>query len=358
MRKIIYKQSHLKKIIDFGVNMIFENADQQTMIVLLQKDTQNTKHDIDYIKFGSKFLIKEIKKILQNPKERKGVLISHKKIPKFYNEKDNLTFSSSKNEIILNKIDDKENFKFDGKKEIIQGIIGGPDKAFIVKSNELRKFNSKEKNYLKMFHTNTQRYSTVDTEKYILYLSNKNIDDKNIDDHPNIKNQLLEHKEKLRTRREVLKGSIRWFNLWWARDERFFKEGPKIIFASRTKGRNFTFEDNFFYGSRNLFFIKSVRVNLKYITAILNSQLMYFYMNERLKHTGDLLQLDKNQFMKIPLHRTSKNEQQPFIDLVDKILTAKQQKQDTTALETQIDQMVYQLYQLTDKEINIIENKK
>ena len=359
MRKIIYKQSHLKKIIDFGVNMIFENADQQTMIVLLQKDSQNTKHDIDYIKFGSKFLIKEIKKILQNPKERKGVLISHKKIPKFYNEKDNLTFSSSKNEIILNKIDDKENFKFDGKKEIIQGIIGGPDKAFIVKSNELRKFNSKEKNYLKMFHTNTQRYSTVDTEKYILYLSNKNFYDKNIDDHPNIKDFFTPYKIDLLKKKVMYKTPNKpYFYLHRERDERFFKEGPKIVWAKRTEGRKFTYTKKSLYGTANLFFIKSVRVNLKYITAILNSQLMYFYMNERLKHTGDLLQLDKNQFMKIPLHRTSKNEQQPFIELVDKILTAKEQGRDTRTLETQIDQMVYQLYNLSDEEVRIVEGGK
>ena len=62
--------------------------------------------------------------------------------------------------------------------------------------------------------------------------------------------------------------------------------------------------------------------------------------------------------MKIPLHRTSKNEQQPFIALVDKILTAKQQGQDTTALESQINQMVYKLYDLTDNEIKIIEKTK
>ncbi len=62
--------------------------------------------------------------------------------------------------------------------------------------------------------------------------------------------------------------------------------------------------------------------------------------------------------MKIPLHRTSKNEQQPFIALVDKILTAKQQGQDTHTLESQINQMVYKLYDLTDNEIKIIEKTK
>lgn len=35
----------------------------------------------------------------------------------------------------------------------------------------------------------------------------------------------------------------------------------------------------------------------------------------------------------------------------------KKQGQDTTALEKQIDQMVYQLYELTEEEIAIVEGK-
>lgn len=36
----------------------------------------------------------------------------------------------------------------------------------------------------------------------------------------------------------------------------------------------------------------------------------------------------------------------------------KQQNQDTTALEKEIDQLVYQLYKLTDEEIKIVEGEK
>ena len=41
--------------------------------------------------------------------------------------------------------------------------------------------------------------------------------------------------------------------------------------------------------------------------------------------------------------------------LVDKILLKKQEGKDTQAEETQIDQLVYQLYDLTEEEIKIIE---
>ena len=62
--------------------------------------------------------------------------------------------------------------------------------------------------------------------------------------------------------------------------------------------------------------------------------------------------------------------QQPFITLVDQILTAKQQppsspfsngelsNADTSTLEKQIDEMVYKLYTLTPEEISIVEGKR
>jgi hypothetical protein len=62
--------------------------------------------------------------------------------------------------------------------------------------------------------------------------------------------------------------------------------------------------------------------------------------------------------------------QQPFITLVDQILAAKKQhtplsplnrgefkNTDTSALEKQIDEMVYKLYGLTEEEIAIVEGK-
>jgi len=134
MRKKIYENCHIDKIIDFGTNMIFENVGQQTMIFILSKTKTNKEHHINFIKFNNKISNSEIAKVLLYDKENESISKSTKVIPKFFDEKENLTFSSSKNENILTKIDQKKNFEFDGKKEIIQGIIGGPDKAFIIRA--------------------------------------------------------------------------------------------------------------------------------------------------------------------------------------------------------------------------------
>ena len=48
-----------------------------------------------------------------------------------------------------------------------------------------------------------------------------------------------------------------------------------------------------------------------------------------------------------------------FIELATKILAAKKSNPnaDTTTLETEIDQLVYQLYNLTEEEIKIVEEQ-
>jgi hypothetical protein len=54
------------------------------------------------------------------------------------------------------------------------------------------------------------------------------------------------------------------------------------------------------------------------------------------------------------------HKQQPFITLVDQILTAKQKdpNADISALEREIDKMVYDLYGLAQEEVAIVEGNK
>jgi len=100
-------------------------------------------------------------------------------------------------------------------------------------------------------------------------------------------------------------------------------------------------------------------LSLKYILCILNSKLMSFY------HKHKFLDIEKVVFQKIlianckkfPIPEISEKEQKPFIELVDKILEKKKNGEDTTKEEREIDKMIYQLYELTDVEIAIIEGK-
>jgi len=101
------------------------------------------------------------------------------------------------------------------------------------------------------------------------------------------------------------------------------------------------------------FLIKS---NSRYLLAILNSNLIAFLMNIwSISRRGGYLEYKVQYIEKIPIKNISEKEQKPFIDLVEKVLAGRVNDNDTSDLENQIDQMVYQLYNLTKEEINIIE---
>ena len=59
----------------------------------------------------------------------------------------------------------------------------------------------------------------------------------------------------------------------------------------------------------------------------------------------------------IPIPEASKEQQQPIIDLVDKILVAKKEnpQADTSGLEKEIDEIVYHLYGLTYDEVLVVD---
>ena len=61
---------------------------------------------------------------------------------------------------------------------------------------------------------------------------------------------------------------------------------------------------------------------------------------------------------KMPVPEISVKDQQPIISLVNRILSAKESdpKANTSALEAEVDKLVYSLYGLTKEEIKIIEN--
>jgi hypothetical protein len=97
-------------------------------------------------------------------------------------------------------------------------------------------------------------------------------------------------------------------------------------------------------------------IDNRYLLAILNSKLLDYY-NKQMYITNQqgFPQILMTDLELLPIKITE--EQQPFIDLVDQILAAKAANPaaDTSALESEIDRMVYDLYGLTEDEIEIIE---
>ncbi|NHA47472.1 DUF7149 domain-containing protein [Helicobacter pylori] len=105
-------------------------------------------------------------------------------------------------------------------------------------------------------------------------------------------------------------------------------------------------------------------INPLLILGVLNSSFMSWYARENFKDkhmSGGYLGLNKGNLEKLPMFELTKSNKptaDKIIALVDKILQAKEKdpKANTQELEKEIDALVYQLYNLTDEEIKIIED--
>ncbi len=98
----------------------------------------------------------------------------------------------------------------------------------------------------------------------------------------------------------------------------------------------------------------SKNVDLRYLLGVMNSH----YASVLLTNLrGGDYHIYPEHIRNIPIPSATKDQQQSIIDLVDKILAAKKKnpKTDTSDLESQIDEIVYGLYDLTGPEIDIIE---
>ncbi|MEI7840535.1 MAG: TaqI-like C-terminal specificity domain-containing protein, partial [Methylococcaceae bacterium] len=96
----------------------------------------------------------------------------------------------------------------------------------------------------------------------------------------------------------------------------------------------------------------------EFFLALINSRLLnWFYANSFSNNSNLTVNISKTFLEKLPIPRVPETEQQPFIELVDKILADKKAGNDTSALEREIDGLVYGLYGLSDEEILIVEGK-
>ena len=93
----------------------------------------------------------------------------------------------------------------------------------------------------------------------------------------------------------------------------------------------------------------------KFILAILNSKLSDWLFRK----TSTNNHCNMYELIELPIPTASKSQQQLIIALVDKIICAKKadRMSDTSKLESEIDRRIYQLYELCEDEIKIIERK-
>jgi adenine-specific DNA-methyltransferase len=384
LRNKVVRDSQIIEMIDFGSYMVFKDASIQTMNFILKKNATKDNYSFLHSKLVNHSnsaldaisLLKQkkiINNVILNPKLKRQDFIDNY-----------LVFGNKEDSKLLTKIKSKANFTFDKKLELTQGIVAPQDTVnkkssallnipistgiFILTNNEAQKLSlsQKELSLLKPLFTSIQvkRYFTDRNSDFkVIYTTSSFKDPNSLNSYPKIKS----HLDKFQP---AITSSNKPYGLHRSRKESFFK-GSKIIALRKCSNLPiFSFSDFDCYVTQSFNVIKSNRINLKYLTAILNSKLIRFWLLKKGKMQGDNFQLDTGPLLDIPIvNSKDKTEVTKLAQLVDDITLAKQNQTNATtqkeqefldkkivSIENQINVMVYDLYDITPIEVLIIES--
>ncbi|EJA5428527.1 Eco57I restriction-modification methylase domain-containing protein [Campylobacter jejuni] len=378
LRNIVLEESQILSLVDFSSFMVFDSASIQTMIMSFQKIKPPKNYEFHFAKITTQTPIYEdALSLLKNEKTQNNEILKINLTPKKFIDK-TLNFTKSDYEELFNKIQKYGKFYLE-EREVAQGIVY-PQENINKKSLEIlgnnfylgqgiQKLTNEEVENLNLLKNekillkpifesdNIQKYFVKRYNYFWVIYTNSSFKNPNsMDNYPNLKKHLDKFKK-------VITSDNKPYGLHRARDEKFFTGSPRIVALRKCVGEpKFSYVDFDCYVSATFYVIKTQRINVKYLTAILNSKLIAFWLKHKGKMQGNNYQIDKEPLLNIPIVTiNSKNQKiaDEFINLVDEILKAKEQDKNanTQELENKINSLTYKLYNLTEDEIKIIEGK-
>ena len=377
-RNKVLNTTKIEEYIDFGEYLVFDSADVLTMIFTLNKTPKLENYYTNYSKVLDKTIKEEeIKEFLLGIKNKKTKKYSSLVCNKNLIDR-NIVFLDDKIIKILNKIEGKKNFILDKNKEIAQGIVTPNDSVnkksleilgesyrlnegiFNLCTEELKylNLNKNELQLIKPLYTSKEInrfYTNENNLNWIIYTDSsfKNIEKMN--DFPKLKYHLDRFVD-------VISSDNRPYGIHRARNEYFFK-GEKILSLRKCVNRPlFSYVDFDSYVNQSYYVIKSERINLKYLTALLNSKLIAFWLKHKGKMQGNNFQVDKEPLLDIPIMSIKNNPKilNKICNIVDEIIYSYQtdnRLNHISKLEEELNKIFYSLYELTNEDIEYLNLK-
>ena len=369
MRKHISKEGTIKMLVNFGDNMVFESASQQTMIFNIQKNAEKLDFTVKY---------SELMKDIESGDELTEFLMQKKCDGfKYFSSRLNRTtfedgasiqflderISQVIDSILLNKStylqkDEITNGIHPHHAKVtnkmlsdLEGAIQG-DGIFVLNSSEVDDMNldDYEKNLLKKCYSSKDinRYYFNDSNpEWIIYTESKFKDIKYIEQYPNIKRHLDKFNK-------VITSDNKPYGLHRARNKEFFDD-EKIVSLRKCSVPTFSYISTESYVLAEYYIIKTKRMNMKYLTTILNSKLVKFWLRFMGKMQGKNFQVDKEPLLKIPIVIGTDEQIDRLLYLYDKRVGMNNEN-DISMIELEIDNIVYDIYNLEEDYRHLIED--
>ncbi|MFC1557418.1 Eco57I restriction-modification methylase domain-containing protein [candidate division KSB1 bacterium] len=367
------KQFQIEKLVDFGELKVFEDSATFPLIMIIEKHPQLSKP-----------LYAPIKKLHPKKWEQTGLLEADVTATGFQLEDGALSPSGF---ALVNKgmTDIIEKMKAIGMPldnyvngKIYYGIKTGFNKAFVIDKRTRENLiheDPKSEEIIKPFVVgdDIRKYQCNFRERYLIF-ARRGID---IDEYPAIKSYIQKWERQLTPKRNRedktgrKPGNYQWYEIqdtiaYW---EEF--EKPKIVWPEIAMENRFAWDNKNYYFNKTSFIMPS---NDFYLLGLLNSHLVWSFLKRICPVLGDpdkrgRLTQQKVYIEQIPIVKTNNEVKSKINKSVETVLSLKQEfvavfgaaqknriKIQIEDLEREIDRLVYNLYGLSSKEIEIVES--
>ena len=234
-----------------------------------------------------------------------------------------------------------------------RGIVTGLNKAFVIDQVTRDRLVAQDPSSAEIIKPwlrgrDVKRWYVEWDQRYLLWMY-QGIE---IEEYPAVLEYLSGYREALARRWEPSRGQCEWYELrpcdYYAEFEK-----PKILWPDIAKRCEFAFDNRNLYPDCTLFIIPDTDL---YLVGILNSAIVeWFYGNVSPTIQQDFLRFKRIYLSQIPIPQAAGAQRAAMESLVCKLLDAGGQGPHAEAWERELNTVGYEVYGLTDAEINLIE---
>ena len=228
------------------------------------------------------------------------------------------------------------------------------DGIFVLNNFELEDLNltSGEEKVLRRYldGKDVTRYSIVFDNRYLIY------SDAEAKERIRLEETFSNIRSHLNRMSKYITSSNAPYGIHRARKKQNF-ESEKIISPSMFRLNQFAYDtDGFYVGmSFNVINQANDKYSLRYLCGILNSKFALYWFYQNGKHRGAGVDIGVDKLRDFPMPEEATTKANAIDSIVNEIISLKRNNADTHMLEEQIDSIVYELYDLSDEEVTVVE---
>ncbi|WP_175935144.1 N-6 DNA methylase [Corynebacterium sp. Marseille-P4321] len=335
-RNKVIEEARIERFVDFGAYNVFKEAGIQTMIMICRKSNAEPRYEFPYQKLEIRNARESDVTDFLTQVDTEGSLRFTTRLDRAEALNETITFVPPKAGRIIETIAANGSFFIDSKTEIFSGIDGqetvrkkdaerlsqiatqpiqSGDGIFVLTREELKakNFGAKDMELVRPIFSTTEInrfFASNSTDSFVIFTDSSFRDPKSLDEYPGIKRHLDPYQP-------IMTSANKPYGLHRPRDTKIYS-GERIFVVRKSVGRpRFSYVDFEAYFNRTFNVIKTDRIDNKFLTGVLNSSLVAYWLKFQGKMQGDNFQVDMRPLGSVPVATT--DNIQPIVALHDRL---------------------------------------